>query len=160
MTDAIGTPVLISTTRFKTVEQASVHPSNLYTFPEALPGLPDSHRYALIDDPSYVPMCWLQSLDEQLVCLPVVPLSGTSLNEYAATVAQAAGIERTESGTRVLLVTRYDGQIERFVANLLAPIVLDPATGTGQQIVLDGQHYQLRQALQWDPAQRSFGLPC
>lgn len=156
----MGTPLLISTTRFGAVEEASVRPSSLYTFPEALPGLPGSHRFALIEDRSYVPMCWLQSLDEQAVCLPLVPLAGTSLDHYAAVVGDAVGLQQPEAGTRILLVTRYDHQTESFVANLLAPIVLDPDTGTARQIVLDGQPYALRQTLQWDPQRRTFGLPC
>ena len=157
---ARGTQLPIPTTRFGTIEEASVDSSNLYTFPEALPGLPGSHRYALIEDSSYDPMCWLQSLEEPLVCLPVVPLAGTSLDQYAAIAARASGLQLAEVGACILLITRYDNHAQSFVANLLAPIVLEPATGTGRQIVLDGQQYQLRQALQWNAQQRSFGLPC
>ena len=164
MTDTVtpGTraSLVIVTTRFGADEEVPVAPSDLYTFPEALPGLPDSHRYALVIDPSYAPMRWLQSLDEPLVCLPVLPLSGLALEGYADDAAEGAGLSMHEVGEQVMVVTRYDRQALTFVSNLLAPIVLEPTTATGRQIVLDGHNYPLRQAIQWNAIRRVFGVPC
>ena len=110
---AVGTQLPIPTTRFGTIEEATVAASSLYTFPEALPGLPDSHRYALIEDPSYDPMCWLQSLEEPLVCLPVVPLAGTSLDQYASIAARASGLQLAEVGCHRLCSQRIAGAPSR-----------------------------------------------
>lgn len=155
-----GAQLTIPTTRFGTLETAPLNAANLFTFPEALPGLPDSHRFGLIEDPAYVPLCWLQSLDEPQVCLPVVPLGALSLGDYAAQAGCALGLDDAVAAVQVMLVTRYDGQTQGFVANMLAPIMLDPETGMGRQVVLEGHSYPLRQTLQWDPGQRTFGLPC
>lgn len=153
--------LVVSTSRFGTVEQVAVRPAALYTFPEALPGLPDSHRYALIVDDAYAPLRWLQSLDEEAVCLPVLAPAAIGLTGYDTHVAEAAGEPADpEFGCRVLLITRYDGANEVFLTNLLAPILLDQRTGTARQLILEEQSYPLRQRLDWDAATRTFSLPC
>lgn len=144
-----------------TPTQTFVSPTDLYTFPDALPGLPDTHRYALIHDAAFAPLRWLQSLEELSVCLPVLALAALPIEGYAAHVARAADEETDEElPGRILLVTRYDGAAEAFLVNLLAPLVLDQASGTGRQVILEGHQYPLRQPLQWEPATRIFRLPC
>ena len=155
-----GAQVVIPTLRFGTPAQVGVSASSLYTFLEALPGLPDSRRFALISDDAFAPLRWLQSLDEVEICLPLLDLDLLSIPGYAAAVAQTVGLEEVAPAGRILLVTRYDGPTERFVTNLLAPILLDAQSGTGRQIILEGHSYALRQPLQWQPATRTFSLPC
>src|SRR5690349_16314806 len=83
----------ISTTRFGGPEEVTIAVSHLYTFADALPGLPDSHRFALIDADEYAPLRWLQSLDDPLICLPLLPHTVLELDEsaYGVQVAAAAG---------------------------------------------------------------------
>jgi flagellar assembly factor FliW len=155
-----GAGLLIQTMRFGAAEAVEVAPAHLYTFPEALPGLPESHRYALIADAAYAPLCWLQSLDEAVVCLPAIGPGAIALDDYLAQVGRATGLSMEDVAARVLLVTRHDAASGRFVANMLAPIVLDPATGTGAQIVLEGHTYPLRQPLEWQAETRTFSISC
>ncbi len=149
------TEVRIATMRFGTPESVSVGASDLYAFPEALPGLPDSHRYALVRDDAYAPLCWLQSLDEGPVCLPLLPLDALAVGGYAADIAEALGADAARG---VLLVTRFDDAAGAFAVNMLAPIALDDAVATGRQIVLDGlqKHYPLRQHVAWAAATGTF----
>src|SRR5437588_761775 len=142
----LGSPELaITTVRFGTPDQIMVSPACLYTFPDALPGLPDSHRFALIVEEELAPLCWLQSLDEVTVCLPLIPLTTIALQGYGDEVARAAGETGDEAiAERVLLVTRFDAATQAFVINQLAPVLLDPRTATGRQLILDGQRYPLR----------------
>jgi len=149
--------LVIATVRFGAVEQVVIAPSALFSFPEALPGLPDSHRYALIGDQNSAPLFWLQSLEDQAACLPVVESASLAVPGYGEQVSQSLGEERD---ARVFVVTRFDPAANSFVVNLLAPVVLDRRAGTGKQIVLDGQGYPLRQAVQWDAATRNFVVPC
>lgn len=150
----------IWTVRFGAPEQVAVPASSLYTFPEALPGLPESRRFALIAEEGYAPLRWLQSLDEGIICLPVLALEALPLPGYAAHVAAAAGLDGADLGGRVLLVTHFDAEAGRFAVNLLAPIVLDHHGATGRQVILEQQSYPLRRHLEWDAARREFSLPC
>ena len=161
--DGTPTEVRIATMRFGAPESVSVSAADLYAFPEALPGLPDSHRYALVRDDAYAPLCWLQSLDEGPVCLPLLPLAALAVGGYAADVAEAIGADAARDA---LLVTRFDDAAGAFAVNMLAPIALDDAIATGRQIVLDGleKHYPLRQHVAWAAATRTFAplasAPC
>jgi flagellar assembly factor FliW len=145
----------ITTMRFGAPESVSVSTADLYAFPEALPGLPDSHRYALVRDDAYAPLCWLQSLDEGPVCLPLLPLDALAVDGYATDVAEALGADAARD---VLLVTRFDDAAGAFAVNMLAPIALDDAVATGCQIVLDGlqRSYSLRQHVAWAATTRTF----
>jgi flagellar assembly factor FliW len=154
--------ILISTVRLGAPETVPVEASSLYTFPDALPGLDDSHRYALIADAAYLPLQWLQSLDNGAVCLPVMDLSAIELGSLGEGIAQALTREEDKgrSAGRIMLVIRFDAAAEMFVVNLLAPIILDTRTGTGRQVILDKQSYPLRQPVRWDVSTHRFHLPC
>ncbi len=148
----------ITTLRFGEAEQVVVPAGALYTFPEALPGLPDSRRYALVGDAGSAPLFWLQSLEEGPVCLPIVEVRGLQVEGYAEQVSQALGAE--PAATRVFVVTRFDPENAGFIVNLLAPVVLDLDAATGHQIILEGQSLPLRQAVRWDAEARMFIAPC
>lgn len=143
--------------RFGAPESVTVEPSSLYAFPDALPGLPESHRFALIQDEAYAPLCWLQSLDEEPVCLPLLPLDAVAVEGYAAAAERTLG---DHEGQSVLLVTRFDDEKGSFAVNLLAPVVLDTRAATGWQAILDGQAYPLRQYIAWDGETRTFRPLC
>ena len=152
--------IAITTVGFGAPEVVNVAPSDLYAFPEGLAGLEESHRYALVSRPDAAPFQWLQSLDESLVCLPVLRLDAVAAGQYAAAVADVVGESEEALRERVLIVARFDQVKGTFLVNLLAPIVLDSLQGTGKQVVLDGRGYALRQPIQWDPSARQFRLPC
>lgn len=156
----------IQTRRFGASEEVTVSASNLYAFPEAVPGLPDSHRYALVKDEAYGPLHWLQSLDDAAVCLPVLAVAALDVPGYAASVTRLLGDAGDAGdagdgaeGTRVLVVTRFDEAAGSFAVNLLAPIVLDARSATGRQVILEGQPHPIRQHIVWDAAAQVF-TPC
>jgi flagellar assembly factor FliW len=148
----------IVTSRFGAAEQVVVPPSALFTFPEALPGLPDSRRFALIGDEDSAPLFWLQSLEEGPVCLPLVDVNGLQVEGYAASVWQAIGAERDM--LHVFVVARFAPENGGFLVNLLAPVVLDCQECLGRQIILEGQNFPLRRVVSWDAATRMFTASC
>lgn len=151
----------IWTVRFGAPEQVTVGAANLYTFPEALPGLPESRRFALIAEDAYAPLRWLQSLDEAVICLPVLGPEALALDGYDARLAAALGAAvSAEAPARVLLITQYDAAAQSFAVNLLAPIVLDDHVATGKQVILEAGSYPLRQHITWDDVTRGFRLAC
>jgi flagellar assembly factor FliW len=147
----------IQTLRFGEPEQVTVSPANLYTFPEPVPGLADSHRFALVEDAAYGPLKWLQSLDEAAVCLPVLPAASLAVPGYGAEVAAFLGAA-PDAEVGVLLVTRFDAEASSFAVNLLAPIVLDGRSGTGRQVILEDRSHPIRQHIVWDAAAEVFAL--
>lgn len=152
--------IAVTTVGCGTPEVVRVPATDLYTFPDALPGLEDSHRYALIAKSEAAPFRWLQSLDETPVCLPVLGLDAVELHEYMRDVADVVGASEDSLQGSVLLVTRFDAAQATFLINLLAPIVLDTRQGTGRQIILDDRGYALRQPVRWDAGTLQFRLPC
>jgi flagellar assembly factor FliW len=148
----------IVTSRFGAAEQVVVPPSALFTFPEALPGLPDSRRFVLIGDEASAPLFWLQSLEEGAVCLPLVDLNGLQAEGYTDHIRQAIGDDAAVSN--VFVVARFDPANDGFLVNLLAPVVLDRQSGTGRQIILEGQNFPLRRAVRWDASTRMFIASC
>jgi flagellar assembly factor FliW len=148
----------VVTSRFGAAEQVVVPPSALFTFPEALPGLPDSRRFVLIGDEASAPLFWLQSLEEGAVCLPLVDVRGLQVEGYAASVHQAIGAEHETS--YVFVVARFDPGTDGFLVNLLAPVVLDQRDCLGRQIILEGQDFPLRRAVTWDASARMFIASC
>jgi flagellar assembly factor FliW len=140
-------------------EDLRVPVSSLFSFPDALPGLPDSHRYALIERPDGEPFRWLQSLDEPLVCLPLLAGSSLVLAGYISAVAEAVAVEDVSLADRLMLVARFDESTGSFLVNLVAPILLDCDAGLGRQLILDRQGYALRQIIAWDPEAGVFRLP-
>jgi flagellar assembly factor FliW len=152
--------ITITTVSFGVPESVCVPAAALYAFPDALPGLPDSHRFALIASEAYEPFCWLQSLDEVHLCLPVLGLSSVRAGDYVRRAAKAAGEQEEGLAERMLLVTRYDEEAATFLVNLMAPIIIDNSTGTGRQAILEGPDYPLRLVVRWNGDTCQFEPPC
>ena len=154
----------IWTVRFGAPEQVRVGAHSLYTFPEALPGLPQSHRFALIAEEAHAPLRWLQSLDESLICLPALGLEALApaplLHGYADQVGAADGALGDVARGGILLVTQFDARARRLAVNLAAPLVLDGPSATGRQVILERQSYPLRQHIEWDATAGEFRLLC
>ncbi len=138
--------------------------SHLYTFVDPLPGLPDNHRFALIEEERYAPLRWMQSLDDPLICLPLLPaaLLEFDTEKYRAriTAADEGSGDDLGQGGSVYLVTRQLQDGGKLVVNLMAPIYLDPGNGTGRQVILQDPSYSLRQGIVWNARSRKFGLVC
>ena len=114
-------------------------------FPQPPPGLLDLHRFELtaLDESGY--LFALRSTDAPHVRLFVVP-PRPYFPEYAphldATTRETLGLG---DGDAVLLVVVHPGQDgEPPTANLLAPVAINPSTGTALQVVLDGDEWPLR----------------
>ena len=92
--------LVISTLRFGSAEEVVIFASHLYTFVDPLPGLPDNHRFALIEEERYAPLRWMQSLDDPLICLPLLPaaLLEFDTEKYRAPGYRGAGLLQDPAG--------------------------------------------------------------
>jgi flagellar assembly factor FliW len=110
-------------------------------------GFPAETRFVLLSPKGKKPIAWLQSLHTPALAFPVVE-STRIVPRYPAeteeTLAQKAGLDGARVSVFVIVSVRPKSRV---VANLLAPIVVDRASGNGVQIVLDARKYSASKLL-------------
>ena len=132
----------LQTSRFGELD---IDPSRIITFSEGILGFPNDLRYVLLDRDAATPFSWLQSVDTPTLAFVLVdPL--LFLPDYRVEItpddAAALGIS-DPAGTAVLcIVTVGDGGAS-VTANLLGPIVINPANMRACQIVLLDSRYSI-----------------
>jgi flagellar assembly factor FliW len=141
--------VTIDSSRFGRLE---VPADAVIDFPNGLIGLPGT-RWALIardEDSTFV---WLHSVDHPELAVPVTNpwrFFETYEVELSDAEAERIGIDMAEQAS-VYVTVRAAEQLEDFVANLRAPILI--ANGRGHQIINDaGADYSMRTPLFADVA--------
>lgn len=107
-----------------------------------LVGAPRARRFALEQRRiPEVPFHLMVGLDGTGICL-VVCDADALWPTYADEVRAAGGVAGECSV--LAIVTSRPGSL---TANLLAPLVVDPVTGAGRQLVLEGSRYGTRHAI-------------
>ncbi len=129
--------------------EASVreHDATLH-FPEALPGLAGAHSWELIEHEEARPFLWLRCLDRQgLSLLAVDPRYVTEEYPPRISPADLARIELSDlSRAVVLVIVNLDGSGDGYV-NLRAPVVINPDSLLGAQVILDDPEWPMRHPL-------------
>ena len=120
------------------------------TLTEPLPGFPRHRDYVLVAAEPTGLLCWLQSMapdGPRFLVVPPAPYVPTYAPRLPA--ALLAELDLAEAGDALLycLVTVPDGDVRSATANLRAPLVLDPSTGRGRQVVLVDGGYPIRHPL-------------
>jgi flagellar assembly factor FliW len=109
------------------------------TFADGLIGLPDLRRFAAREMED-VPFLLLDSLDDVaygFVCVDADVLRAG----LAADLRRAGGLQDEH---QVLVLISIHGEPAKMTANLAGPLAVDPATGAGRQLVLEGDEFPLR----------------
>ncbi|MEM7164927.1 MAG: flagellar assembly protein FliW [Planctomycetota bacterium] len=139
--------VTFETLRFGEV---TVSKDRIVNFPRGLVGLPDATRFTFLHpEDTDGPFFWMQALDDPalafVVCDPrsffpdyVVPLASED-QETLEIVAAEDGV------VCVILVVPEDPR--QITANLRGPVVINPQTCIGLQLVLAGDQYGARSHL-------------
>ena len=130
--------MILPDTRFGTVE---FDDADILHLEGGLVGLPDLERFVLFPSKPGSPFSWLQSLDDPSMAFLVAEPS-RYVPDYERDVARRLpGI--TEA---VVLATATvpPGKPRETTLNLSGPIVLDPKTRQGRQMVLDDAAYTTR----------------
>ncbi|MGH9103900.1 MAG: flagellar assembly protein FliW [Acidimicrobiales bacterium] len=118
-------------------------------FPSGLPGFPDARRFAFAPLPGLEPFGKLRCLDrEQLefVVVPPAPLFPDYVVRVEEEDAARLGLERSEDALVLLIVTVPQAPAQAS-ANLLGPVVINPAARLAAQVVQHGSDYDVRAAL-------------
>ena len=135
----------IATTRFGSLEHIDVLDDQIYEFYPGLGGFEGDHRYALIVDDESV-MRWLQSLAKPAVCFlllePALVVPGYAF-ELPDADAEALGVAEAAE-VEVHVVVSLRDPLTDSTANLMAPVITNPASRLGRQVVLQDLYHPLR----------------
>lgn len=117
-------------------------------FPDGLIGCPEWRRFVLLPGPPGSPAMRLQCLSHPSVCF-VVADPRRIQPDYQLTVSREEmhdlGLDDSETMILCTLTVRDDPPT--VTANLLAPLVVNPRSGLGKQIVLADSGYSARHPL-------------
>ncbi len=134
----------INTSRFGPVV---VHEEDILYFPSGLLGLEDCQQWLLLGDGHSDAVAWLQSIQRPQVAMAVVT-PRRFVPDFRMRVARAElePLHLTDlSAAEVLVIV---GRTDRSITlNLKAPLVINPARGTGRQVITNGDlpiAYELR----------------
>lgn len=144
---AFMTPVELDTPRFGPI---AVDDGDVWTLPGGMIGLPECQRFARLpfDDPT-VPFEWLQSLDDPAIAFLLAdPAQFFPRYEIALEAAELEDIAReAEVDCQVRCVITVTDPVSDMTANLLGPIVFNPARRLGKQLVLSDTRYATKHRL-------------
>ncbi len=123
---------------------------DVITLPEGLVGLPHLRQWILLDMGAGLPLKWMQSVNDGNFGLPVTTPDFFD-QDYAprlpeGTVGRLGG---NPADVVTLVITTVHPGGERLTGNLAAPLVVQPATRRGAQLVLDDQRWPLRQEMDY-----------
>jgi flagellar assembly factor FliW len=129
--------------------EVEIEDDKVITLPNGLLGFEDYTKYVILydsDKSSGDAISWLQSAEEQALALPVVnPLYVKS--EYNPLVndelLEPLG-EPGEDGYFILVTMRIPSDPKEVSCNLKAPIVINPVTMIGCQIIAENDDYPIQ----------------
>jgi flagellar assembly factor FliW len=129
-------PVVIQTDRFG---ELSIDADQILAIPGGIPGFPTMHRAVLLPvDPDNL-FFWIQAADDPaLAFLAVVPW--TFFPDYEPEIPtqdqDELGLNDAHDALVLCLVTVHRDP-DRLTANLLGPVIVNTATSTARQVVLE-----------------------
>lgn len=126
------------------------HPPNVFILPTGLPGLPEElNKFELVALAKESPFFFFQSLQDDnvgfILVNPFVLFPGYEF-DLPEEESEALGIKAPEQATIFCIVNASRG-LNNATVNLLAPVVLNTATGTARQVVLNDRSYTTRHPL-------------
>lgn len=130
-----------SSSRFGTFE---ITDEQVLMFPSGLLGFPDHRRYVMLDHDTEAPFQWLQSLDEPALAFVILDPDLFLGEEYQVEISDDTLAEiqatRGESLSVAVILTIPSEDPSRITANLRGPLVMNPRTRLGKQVVLPREY--------------------
>lgn len=136
----------INSTRFGDIEVPEEH---IIQFSNGIPGFPEEKTFAYLQLEPGSPFSFLQSTTEpNLTFLLADPFAFFNDYEFTLDDDLAAELEVTaENPPQVFNIATSRGKLEDMTVNLMAPVVINPGTRRGTQVILDRSLYPVRQKL-------------
>ncbi len=137
----------VNTSRFGDVQ---VDATKVITLAKGIIGFPDDKQYVLIKHQPESPLFWLQSVTKPELAFVVV-MPALFKPDYKVPVNPPL-LEALDAASPAdiqiyVLVTVPPGRPEKMTANLKGPLLINPTSRLGQQIVLDDPAYPIKYAL-------------
>ncbi|MDR1914643.1 MAG: flagellar assembly protein FliW [Clostridiales bacterium] len=121
--------------------------SLVINFAEGLPGFPDHKRFIiLLENQREDTFCWLQSVEDGQLAFALINIYNIK-PDYNPLVKSEEVESLGDLGENTLLVYNVvviPDDVRQMRANLRAPIVINPTTKKGKQVILDNEDYQLK----------------
>ena len=117
---------------------------------EPLPGFPRHRDYVLVAADTTGLLRWLQSVDPsgpRFLVVPPGPFVPTYAPRLPGALLSELDLDGPSAAELHCLVTVPDGDARAATANLRAPLVVNPATGRGRQVVLTEGGHPIRHPL-------------
>lgn len=117
---------------------------------EPLPGFPSHRDYVLVAADAPGLLRWLQAVDPRgprFLVVPPAPFVPGYAPRLPAAVLTELDLASPGEAELHCLLTVPDGDVEGATANLRAPLVVNPVTGRGRQVVLTDGRHPIRHAL-------------
>lgn len=124
--------------------EIQVKPESIYQFAKGIPGFEEEQQFALIEMEESSPFSYLQSLAQENVAFMVVdPFVFIPDYEFELSEEDKTELNITEQ-VWVRCIVTIQRDVRHSTINLLAPIVLNPVTRTGKQLILHQSGYMAR----------------
>lgn len=127
--------------------EIDVKDSEIYIFPEGLPGFEDRRKFVLINNSSSNSQFrWLQSIEEASLAFVLIdPFSIVPDYEVDIPDDDIAVLKIKDINEVLLLsVVVVPEDIKKISANLLAPIIVNTANNIAKQVTLNTDKYSIR----------------
>lgn len=138
--------MILSSRRFGEIQ---IDDNKIFQFPRGIPGLEEYKRYALLHHDETYPICWLQSVDDGNISLPVVD-PFLLMPEYAFDISDE-DIEdlsvQSPAELHVVSVLTIPEKIQEMTVNLAAPILINIRLNLAKQVIIDSKNFRLRQPI-------------
>ena len=115
-------------------------------FDEGIPGFPELHKFAVINDDYNAFISYLQSLEEVNVCFIVMPPVFIMKDydiEISDSTVKKLEIEKPED-VKLYAILTITGEFKDITANLKAPVVINTKNNKAMQEILDDERYSIR----------------
>lgn len=132
------------TVECRALGRMTVSADQIITFPSGLPGFPDAHRFALINDHLEPPFYCLQCVDDPSLAF-VVTDPNALVPDYrpknGAGTLQELRARGPEDLQTLVTLTIPPGRPREITANMMSPLLINPKQGLGKQVVIEKPHY-------------------
>jgi flagellar assembly factor FliW len=116
-------------------------------FDEGLPGFPQHHKFIiLLENQREDTFCWLQSVEDGDLAFALINIYNVmpDYNPIVKSEEVASLGELDENNLLIYNVVVIPDDIRQMRANLRAPIVINPTTKKGKQVILDNETYEMK----------------
>ncbi len=127
--------------------EIEIEENRVVSFPGGIPGFEKDREYAIFPIDKEGPFYYMHALKNPDLCLvlavPFVFFPDYEL-ELSSESLEILGVENKEQELAVFSVLTIPGDFKETTANLLAPVVINPATRKGLQYVAVNADYQTK----------------